>query len=281
MAGGLINIDRGLLNHRIFKPKKFSKAEAWIWLLCEARWKDWREDIGGKTVTINRGQVPHSLRFMATAWGWSKGGTERFLNRLKIEAMIGTISIGGQNVITICNYNTYQSYEKYRTEKVGTDNGTELGQSWDRVGTELGQTITPETPETPDESLEGASKKTPKRKATRLPEDWILSVADRQYAIDQGVDPDKTLEDFKDYWISKSQNATKLDWSRTWKSWCRKSWNKENGKSDNDTVGRGLAAGLAKLDGLHSGGPDVGRFRGPVAGPLIELEADVVEDDLI
>jgi hypothetical protein len=126
-------------------------------------------------------------------------------------------------------------------------------------------------------SITGA---TPKRKATRLPEDWEPSEADKRYAVEQKVNPDSTLEDFKDYWCSKATNATKLDWSRTWKSWCRKSWNKENGKTTDDTAAhKGLQAGLAELDELASGRADLGGFRGEATGVLIDIQADEVEVD--
>jgi hypothetical protein len=84
---------------------------AWIWLLCEAKYKAVRQRIGaGKSISIElkRGQLSHSRSFIAKALGLSEQRVRTFLNRLKIEGMI-TIEINqGQMVITISNYDDYQ-----------------------------------------------------------------------------------------------------------------------------------------------------------------------------
>ena len=55
-----------------------------------------------------RGQVAHSLRFMATAWQWREPRVRRFIGRLKRDAMIDASADTGVTVITIRNYNKYQ-----------------------------------------------------------------------------------------------------------------------------------------------------------------------------
>jgi hypothetical protein len=63
-------------------------------------------------------------------------------------------------------------------------------------------------------------------RATRLADDWRPSAASIVYAESKGFsgdDLDRQIEDFRDYWQPKSgQNATKLDWSKTWATWIRK-----------------------------------------------------------
>ena len=61
-----------------------------------------------------------------------------------------------------------------------------------------------------------------KRHGTRLPADWQPDGKDRAYAEGLGLDVERTLEDFRDYWLAKAgSGACKLDWSRTWRRWCR------------------------------------------------------------
>ena len=48
----------------------FCRRAAWVWLIEEAAWADRRVSLGGKTVTLHRGQLTHSVRFMAQAWNW-------------------------------------------------------------------------------------------------------------------------------------------------------------------------------------------------------------------
>lgn len=149
---GLIMIERDILRHPVLKPKEFSRVEAWLWMISEARWKEGHEDIGGKTVLLKRGQFSHSIRFIQSAWGWTKGKTERFIARLRSETMIETDTGTGRLIITICNYNKYQDFKSYRETQSETENRTVAGQQRDSSGTVAGQTITPEaTPDvTPD-----------------------------------------------------------------------------------------------------------------------------------
>lgn len=58
--------------------------------------------------------------------------------------------------------------------------------------------------------------------ATRLAENFELTLDRRAYAMQQGIDPDRTFEKFIDYWRSASgAKARKHDWDATWRNWCR------------------------------------------------------------
>jgi len=76
----------------------------------------------------------------------------------------------------------------------------------------------------------GVSSVTRKR-ATRIPKNWVLPKSLGQWAVEQGV-PEATVrfeaDRFKDYWTSKSgKDASKLDWDATWRNWIRK-WMDDN-----------------------------------------------------
>lgn len=75
----------------------------------------------------------------------------------------------------------------------------------------------------PVEEISSHPPKPKLQRGSRLPENWRLSDHNRDYALEQGLDPERTLEKFRDYWHSKTgQNATKLDWDATWRNWCRR-----------------------------------------------------------
>jgi uncharacterized protein YdaU (DUF1376 family) len=61
----------------------------------------------------------------------------------------------------------------------------------------------------------------PKKKPTRLPDDWEMSDRDRQYCTAKrpDLDPEEIAEMFKNYWLSASKNATKVDWHLAWCKW--------------------------------------------------------------
>jgi len=111
---GLYTISRAVFEHPAFKSEPFTEREAWVWLIGEAQWKANRKRINGQIVELERGQLSHSIRFLSIRWDWSISRVNRFLKRLKTETMIETENETGQNVITICNYETYQDFNKYR-----------------------------------------------------------------------------------------------------------------------------------------------------------------------
>ena len=107
--GGYYRMHRGWMDFRALDGEPFCRRAAWAWLIEQACWKPTKISIDGKTLQLRRGQLSHSTRYMAKAWGWSEARVRRFLTRLKTDAAIDAVSDAGQNVITICNYDKYQA----------------------------------------------------------------------------------------------------------------------------------------------------------------------------
>jgi len=117
---GLILLDRGVLDHPLFKEEPYTEREAWIWMITEASWT--ARSVRGKSgpIHLNRGQFSCSIRFMAEKFNWSKSRVDRFINKLILNNMVEKDNETTQNVTTICNYETYQNFDLYS----GTRNGT-------------------------------------------------------------------------------------------------------------------------------------------------------------
>lgn len=127
---GVFAADRGIFRHPLFDDgEPFSKREAWLWLIAEAAWKPRTVNRNGQIIDLGRGDVAHSVRFMATAWNWSKSRVDRFLDLLEREQMVarktGTASGTGVLVLSVCNYDVYQHVGK----PSGTASGTAAGQT--------------------------------------------------------------------------------------------------------------------------------------------------------
>lgn len=150
---GVFAVDRGIFDHPLFdEGRPFSRREAWLWLVAEAAWKPRPTRVSGQIIELKRGQLAHSVRFMAAAWGWSKSAVDRFLGRLKTETMIGTDGGTGCGVITICNYDEYQ--------RVGLPNrDSERDANRDSSGTAAGQTRNIQTFNNTPLPPKGASKR--------------------------------------------------------------------------------------------------------------------------
>lgn len=126
---GTINLHRDAFDHPILKDGE--RFRAWFWMVSRACWKPTRFDVAGRIITLERGQFCCSVRELAEAWGWSKSAVDRFLTRLKTETMIGTDAGTGKLVVTIRNYDKYQSQPNATGTANGTPTGTAAGQQRD------------------------------------------------------------------------------------------------------------------------------------------------------
>jgi len=98
----------------------------------------------------------------------------------------------------------------------------------------------------------------PKKRAARLPENWVLSKACGEWAVGEGYSIEAIrieAEKFKDYWIGVGgTKGTKLDWPATWRNWIRNSKqgsNNGNGNSNSKRRDPALEQ-IARLTGLST-----------------------------
>lgn len=62
-----------------------------------------------------------------------------------------------------------------------------------------------------------------RKRGTRIDPDWRPDPALRQFAIDRGIDPDRTAETFRDFWLARTgETASKLDWAAAFRVWCNR-----------------------------------------------------------
>ena len=81
--------------------------------------------MGNQYVDVKRGEYATSIRFLAQAWKWDKAKVERYVRKIRDtnDPMIKTRNETHGTIITICNYDKYQS-EIERTE-TPTETGSE------------------------------------------------------------------------------------------------------------------------------------------------------------
>jgi hypothetical protein len=114
MTKGYVLISRGLLKHPRFKPSgPLTQFEAWYWLIEAAAYAPRDVTIingtRGDIITLQPGQLSHSIRFLARAWIWSDKRVQRFLSALRSDQSVTTQTTTGQTVITLCNWDKYQN----------------------------------------------------------------------------------------------------------------------------------------------------------------------------
>jgi hypothetical protein len=59
-------------------------------------------------ITLQPGQLSHSIRFLAKAWRWGPNRVRRFLNDLAMDGSVDTATDTAQTLITLCNWGKYQ-----------------------------------------------------------------------------------------------------------------------------------------------------------------------------
>lgn len=106
---GTVNISRRLFDSEAFRDEPLTEREAWVWLVMEASWKDRTVRSGDYITDTKRGQLAASVRFMAKAWSWTPAKVQRYIKRIEKLKMIRTETDTGVTLVTVCNYDKYQS----------------------------------------------------------------------------------------------------------------------------------------------------------------------------
>ena len=111
---GWAKVHRRLLNSELWLSETFTKGQAWVDLFGNANHAKGGFFVRGNWVDIKRGQIGWSELTMAKRWGWSKNRVRRFLKWLQTEQQITQQKSPLTTVITIVNYESYQS-DKHET----------------------------------------------------------------------------------------------------------------------------------------------------------------------
>lgn len=129
---GWIRLYRGWRNCEVFSQEPASEREAWLHLIEMAAWKGMHRTAGkGDVVFVGRGQLHTAERTLADMWSWDRKRVKRFLSRLEKCSMISRETGPSGNLITVCNYDSFQGDGADH----GTDNGTIAGPIEDHRGT--------------------------------------------------------------------------------------------------------------------------------------------------
>lgn len=247
MSNGFYLMHRGWMENPAFKESQFCDRMAWIWLIEQACYEPHQTRKGYELITVGRGQVPITFRLLQQAWGWGMNRITGTLNLWKTSGMIEVKTERGLTVITICNYDKYQS----RPKESGTQTGTQVDTQTERKRERPIYKEVKEVKEVKEKKVVG----------TRFalqdpPSDWI------NFCLTQRPDlePGRTFDGFRDYWTAlPGAKALKTDWTATWRNWVRnqKPTNGVNGHGQRQSklsiAAEGIARAAAKRQSGSSG----------------------------
>ena len=115
---GWISIHRKIQECFLWVDKEpFDRRSAWIDLLLSANHEDKKVMFDGKPITVNRGDKLTSILALADRWHWSRHKVSNFLNVLESEQMIVQKRDNKKTLITIVNYEVYQTITEVKGQQ--------------------------------------------------------------------------------------------------------------------------------------------------------------------
>ena len=102
-------IDRKLFASDLWTAEPFTKGQAWVDLIGNAAYTHKEYDSRGIKRQLERGQLGTSEPALARRWKWDRSRVRRFLQALVEDEAIEIMPTSKGSIITIINYDFYQS----------------------------------------------------------------------------------------------------------------------------------------------------------------------------
>lgn len=245
MEKGYIKLSRKFFENKIWQAARaFNEGEAWLDLIQLARFEtsEITSRIGVHEITWGRGQYPASNRFLMRKWGRSEQWVKTFLSKLKKEKMITVDASQGINVITLLNYDAYNSIG----DTQNSPNNSPSNSLNNMTDIELQEFITQQVArQVTQMSLTSHSNKKKdkeynnKKELSNDSSKKATDVATRKDAFLSMLKsfssryPESMLTDFFNYWteLNPSGNKMRFEMQRTWETskrlatWAKNDWN--------------------------------------------------------
>lgn len=107
---GFIKLSRKFFENALWKEhRQYSRSEAWLDLIQMAGFEDSKYILNNRAIEVQRGEIVASRRFLENRWLWGSTKVTNFLDYLKKEGMVNQRQTNGQTIITLCNYDTYNT----------------------------------------------------------------------------------------------------------------------------------------------------------------------------
>jgi hypothetical protein len=196
---------------RMFEPEHELAGDPvcqrWAFLdLCHmAQFRDGTRVLGGTVITLPRGCLLASIRFLSQRWNWSKSRVDRFLRALQdpaVEKIEPVSETRFGTVYRIVRYDTYANPWDTNGDTGGTGTGTPAGHRRDTNGDKEQQVL-------PSTSSIG--------RATQLPKSWAPTAEHIQRASSTGLDLVAEVEKFRAHATEKGRSAK--NWNGAFTRW--------------------------------------------------------------
>ncbi|OFX12056.1 MAG: hypothetical protein A2516_08155 [Alphaproteobacteria bacterium RIFOXYD12_FULL_60_8] len=198
---GFVLIHRNLIGNPQFRGKDDEYAA--MWLVVNAAWEKTTIRVSRQAVDLERGQCAFAVRYLAQAWEVSVATAYRILKNLEKNGFIETRPETAWTRITICNYDKYQTPNKFSETPSETPSETRMkrernaGETKNKEGNEVKERKKEEeSPLPPLEKSEGEKRDAGQAQIDREDEMEIPAFLDRRgegmgKAFNHNTDTDK------------------------------------------------------------------------------------------
>lgn len=130
---GWIKLHRSSFDNRLYFAEPFTRWQAWCDLLLLANHKEGFFFVRNVPVKVPRGSLGYSLEELAKRWKWSRGKTERYMQFLESQEVKQIVRQKSRitTLISIVNYESYQTDNKTNHSQYDTTDGQQIVQQTD------------------------------------------------------------------------------------------------------------------------------------------------------
>lgn len=115
---GWISLYRKIQEHWLWtKKRKFSKFEAWIYILLKANHKKTKTLFDEKLIPVDKGSFITSEVRLAKDWNWNRSTVRNFLTILEKDKMIHKNATTKYTIITVENWDLYQNTQQQNRQQ--------------------------------------------------------------------------------------------------------------------------------------------------------------------
>lgn len=175
-----VKIDRGIITHPI-ATKDHDYFFLWMYLLCNAAWKEHEILFHGKQMTLKPGQLPPTGRKkLSKETGIQESKVERILKAFENEQMIEQQTNSQNRLISIVSWNTYQicgqpSEQQMNNERTTSEQRVNTTEESKKGIREKNYYISYSTSEEqPVKTLDSLRNKYNSTSGLTAPEEWFL-----------------------------------------------------------------------------------------------------------
>lgn len=147
------------------------------------------------------------------------GQVDGWLDELTREGLVVRYEVEGRRYLAVTQWGRFQHPQRPKPSKFPAPSATCHGHVRDEAEMDHGHVL-------PGEGEgDDAIRVVPSPRGSRIPIPYVVAPADQEWAEREhrGVDWDTETKKFVDHFRAKTgRDATKLDWSATWRNWIRR-----------------------------------------------------------